>query len=262
MAAAFRYLLMPLQALYSFYALALFFLTAIPALLVYSLMALFPARTRMMGIYYYNRTWIGLWSLLTGIWIDIENRRALDPKETYVLAINHNNLLDIPMAGSCIVHPFQPLIKSELLRVPLLGTLFSLTSIPVNRSSPESRAASFERMVRKIQGGMSILIFPEGTRNRTEAPLKSFYDGAFRLAIATQKPVMPVLFMHHRLLQPVKTFWLRPGRIAVRFLEPIPTAGMGEGDSDRLREQVYGLMESTLLRDDRFFQRQQRKANA
>ena len=204
----------------------------------------------MLSIFYINRVWFKIWSILTGIWMKIEGHDYIDKEESYVIILTHNNLLDIPAAASCILHPFKPLVKKELMKIPLMGQLLSLTSIPVSRKSKESRKASFELMVAHINSGISVLIFPEGTRNRTDKPLKDFYDGGFKLAVRTQKPILPVVILGHRELQPVDSFRAKPGTLTFKIMEPISTVGMSAGDADTLKENVHKLMLNTLLTED------------
>ncbi|MEZ4826515.1 MAG: lysophospholipid acyltransferase family protein [Bacteroidia bacterium] len=228
-----------INSIYSIYVIALFFLFTPLVLAFYLLILPFPTNTRMRLIYKCHWVWISTWAVLSGIRMEVQGNEKLDRKETYVFLPNHNNLLDIVLAGSRIQHPFKPLAKRELLRIPLLGQLFALAAIPVDRSSKESRARSFEVMVAAVKKGTSILIFPEGTRNRTDAPLKDFFDGGFRLAIAGQVKIIPVILLHVRKLQPVGTFRIFPGKVALHFLDPIDVSGLTESDTDNLKSSVF-----------------------
>lgn len=241
------------QPVYSAYALGLFFVTMIPALTFYLLLAPLPGTVRMRIIYVYNRIWLFTWGICCGIPILVRNNEKRNPKENYVFLSNHCNILDIILCGSCIQHPFQPLIKKELLRVPLLGQLLLLTSIPVDRSSAESRKESLKVMTAKMQRGMSILIFPEGTRNRTDQPLKDFYDGGFRLAIAAQTPILPIVLLDLRERQPVGSLLFSPGVVSLNYLDPVPTAGLTESDTDALKEKVREIMYRFIVENDRSF---------
>ena len=245
-----------INRIYSLYVIILFFVF-IPFVFVFYILILpFPTNTRLRLIFKCHWVWITTWGLLSGIRFDLQGHEKLEPSQTYVFVPNHSNLFDIVMAGSRIQHPFKPLVKKELLKIPGLGQLFAMASVPVDRSSKESRARSFERMVQAVQTGTSILIFPEGTRNRTDKPLKDFYDGAFRLAIAGQVPLVPVMLLDVRKLQPVDTFEIHPGKVRMHILDPVSVEGLSENDSDELKQQVYDLMEAYILKHDRFFEDQ------
>ena len=157
------------------------------------------------------------------------------------------------MLGSRLQHHFKPLIKKELLRVPLLNVLLAYTCIPIDRSDKSSRQKGFKKMMHNLAEGTSILIFPEGTRNRTEKPLKSFYPGAFRLAIAAGVPVVPIVLLNLRKLQPVGTFRAYPGRVVMRILEPIPTKTYVEADAEALMQEVFNRMENEIRKSDVMF---------
>jgi 1-acyl-sn-glycerol-3-phosphate acyltransferase len=120
----------------------------------------------------------------------------------------------------------------------------------VDRGNKEDRARSLVDLRRALDHGISILIFPEGTFNETEQPLKSFYNGAFRIAIETQTAILPVILldawdrMHHR-----HFFSLTPGKSRSVFLEPISVEGLTLDDMEVLKQRVYDIMEKTLSAD-------------
>ena len=242
-----------IHVLYSGWVLLLFFITGIPVLLLYFLIYPLPTNVRLRWVYRINYVWLTSWGFLSGIIFQTKGDKKRDPRETYVFISNHCNLFDIVMTGSRIQHAFMPLAKKEVLKVPVMGQLVGMNSVPVDRSSKESRKESFERMVEYIKNKTSILIFPEGTRNRTDKPLKNFYDGGFRLAIATQVPIMPIVLLNIRKLQPVGTFLVSPGKISLNFMDPIPTVGMKMEDVEKLKQTVFDRMQKFILENDVFF---------
>ena len=124
-----------------------------------------------------------------------------------------------------------------------MGFIFKTSGIMVDRSSPESRKASYERMVESVQLGESLMIYPEGTQNRTQEAMQPFFDGAFKLAIATQLPILPIVTIHTRRTMPQAQFGkIVPGTVSQCFLEPITTTGMTEADVPALVERVRALM--------------------
>jgi 1-acyl-sn-glycerol-3-phosphate acyltransferase len=130
-------------------------------------------------------------------------------------------------------------------RVPVFGFIYRKAIVTVDRSSPENRQQSISILKRIIKRGISVVVFPEGTFNTTGKPLKDFYDGAFRVAVETQTPVKPVLFldaferMNYRSI-----FSLTPGRCRIVYLDEIPVEGL---EVPELKEKVYAVMEKTLL---------------
>lgn len=136
-----------------------------------------------------------------------------------------------------------------MAKVPVFGFIYRNAIVTVDRSSAENRARSIRVLTSLIRKGISVMVFPEGTFNMTHQPLKEFYDGAFRVAIETQTPIKPVLFldtydrMHYGQL-----FSITPGRSRIVYLEAIPVDGLGLSDTTKLKQLVYEKMQAALIR--------------
>ena len=117
----------------------------------------------------------------------------------------------------------------------------------VDRSSHHSRVRSMRLMWRVLKKEADILIFPEGTFNETGKPLKTFYDGAFRLAVTTQTTILPVIFPDTEDRWHYSAWWkMWPGRNRAIYLEPIKVNGMTDTQIPELKERVYRVMEAAL----------------
>lgn len=230
------------NGVYSIYALLWFFILMVPVLVLYILISWMPDKIRLRNIYRINWVWLHLWSIGTGVWTKLEGRKNLDSSQAYVIICNHSNMLDIPVAGGRLQHAFKPLAKKEFLKVPIFGWIMGMISVLVDRKSTKSRVESLEVMVATLKEDISLLIFPEGTRNKTDSPLTPFHDGAFRVAIQAQKPVLPIVMLNIRNLQPVGTFRVYPGLVVLRILPSIPTKGMINDDLAKLKKQVFDAM--------------------
>jgi len=241
-----------LAAIYTAYVGILFFACLICMLIIYvPLLLVRNERTRMKMIYFLNKFFLKwIWSTLVGIWVTVEGREKIDDDKVYAFVCNHSNMLDIPFTASCIDHYYKPLVKKELMSFPVLGPLLRMTSIGVDRSSPESRKNVGAKMADVMKNGLSLLIFPEGTRNRTPEPTKEFYDGAFKAAIAAQASIAPFVLINIRHLQPVDSNWVYPGRITMRFLDPISTVGMTEADTEALKTKTRSMIDEVLRKED------------
>jgi 1-acyl-sn-glycerol-3-phosphate acyltransferase len=134
-----------------------------------------------------------------------------------------------------------------MTRIPIFGTIYKNTVVTVDRSSPENRSRSVQLLKSLLMKGISVLVFPEGTFNETGQPLKDFYDGAFRIAIETGTPIMPVLLldMYDR-MHTSSVFSLNPGRSRAIFLPEISVEGLTPSDVPALKKQVYQVMEKEL----------------
>ena len=242
--------------LYVGYAFLVFFLPTLLVFPLHALLSVLPRKKRLPWMYRIQRVWVGTWELLTGIWFRVDGLEHIHPDQTYVMVANHTNMLDIPLVGSRIIHPWVSLVKKELLAIPMVGYIIGMISIPVDRTSNESRQRSMLGMVNSLRQGISLLVFPEGTRNTTRQPVKRFYPGAFGAAIQAQVPVLPIVITHTRRLQPPGTIQLFPGRGQMHILPPIPTTGLHDKDTDALCQQVQHMIEAEILRRDPAFRKE------
>lgn len=150
--------------------------------------------------------------------------------------------MDIPALVVTIKGQFRALAKKELLKIPVFGWIAQVMCVVVDRSSNESRRKSMDNLKRILGMGISVLIFPEGTQNRTKEPLQPFYDGAFRIAIETQEPILPIVVLNAGKIMPPGRAYIQPGKIVVVVGEEIPTKGLTLADMKELREKVFGIM--------------------
>ena len=232
-------------------------LLTIPMAIGYLLLKLVPYTKQIHGVYIINRIAIFLWSVVVGMRYKIKGLENIDKEQTYVVVVNHVNAADMMATAYGQRVPAKPLVKRELTLIPGLGQLFSLMCLPVDRSSKEARHASKVRMLSELKQGISVLIFPEGTRNRTKNPLIPFFDGAFELAIDAQVPILPVVLSNIRHINKVDTLLVQPGTMEITHLPPVNTKGMLPEQLEALKQTVYSKMESFLLENDSYF----RKAN-
>jgi 1-acyl-sn-glycerol-3-phosphate acyltransferase len=196
--------------------------------------------------YQFLKLWSWTFSKLNFIRYVITGTENIKKNRSYIYVSNHTSYLDIP--GMCLTVPTQirPLAKKELKKVPVFGWIVSRAAIIVDRSSNESRRKSMDHLKDVLRQGISILIFPEGTQNRSQHLLQPFYDGAFRIAIETQQPIMPMVIHNAGQLMPPTEFVIRPGTIHIEVLPEISTAGLTIQDVTTLKEQVVALMTSRL----------------
>lgn len=196
-----------------------------------------------------TRLFFESWLLLTGMPV-ISKGAVTDGRFVYVS--NHKSYIDDLIIFSAIRSHFRPLGKKEMAKVPLWGYLYKHIVVLVDRKSAESRARSMDEMAQVLRNECGILIFPEGTFNETNKPLKDFYDGAFRLAISTQTPIVPIIFPDAGYRAPCAAWWkIWPGRNRCIFLPQVPVAGLETEDIARLKQEVYEKMEHALIQQQR-----------
>lgn len=167
------------------------------------------------------------------------------PGQNYVVVCNHNALVDILVSTPSVPGASKTLAKAELARIPIFGLVYKSGSILVDRKNANSRRQSLEAMKMVLEQGMHLILYPEGTRNKSTAPLKAFHDGAFAIAIESQKPIIPALMFYTKgILPPGKSFYAWPHSIPIHFLEPVSTEGLMSQDISALKEKVFRLMET------------------
>jgi 1-acyl-sn-glycerol-3-phosphate acyltransferase len=242
---------------YSIYVAVSFFLVLCILLVLFTpLLLIRNDRKRMRIIFWLNKLFIWkIWTNIAFLPVKVEGREKIKEDAVYVFVPNHSNMLDIVYTSSCIDQYYKPLVKKELLSFPVLGLLLRMVSLPVDRQSAESRKSSTQKMIEWLKSGIGLLIFPEGTRNRTPDPVKELYDGAFRVAIEAQASIAPIALINLRGLQPVDSIWFYPGKVTMRFLDPISTKGMTENDIDALRDKARKMIGDVLLAEDSFYKK-------
>jgi 1-acyl-sn-glycerol-3-phosphate acyltransferase len=140
----------------------------------------------------------------------------------------------------------KPLAKKELLKIPIFGWILRHAAVIVDRSSGESRKKSLDKLRRALAEGVSILIFAEGTQNRTRETLQPFKDGGFRIALDTQQPVLPMVVVGAGPLMPPGTIRMKPGRVKIIVAPEIPTAGLSTNDLPALKQKTFEVMKKMI----------------
>jgi 1-acyl-sn-glycerol-3-phosphate acyltransferase len=159
------------------------------------------------------------------------------PPQTYVVVPNHQSLVDA-LAVACLPANLKWIGKRSAFQLPWLGWAFSLAGyVPVLRGEKADGRRALARLRRYLAEGVSVGLFAEGTRSR-DGQLKDFKAGPFKLAIEAGVPVVPVAISGAGKAMPADQAWIRPSRITVRILEPIPTRGMSVEDVEPLRAAV------------------------
>ena len=167
-----------------------------------------------------------------------------DRNKQYVFVFNHISYMDIPVLMKAIrIQHFRILGKAEMAKIPVFGFFYRNAVVMVDRSSTQKRAKSVMQLKNVIRKNISVVIAPEGTFNTTHHPLKSFYDGAFRVAIETQTPIKSILFLDtYERMSYKSVLSLTPGKSRAIYLQEISVEGLTLKDVSSLKEKVYHLM--------------------
>lgn len=241
-------LLKPLKWLYSIYA-AVTFIAVMFVIFPFAIISSFFGRIKGGNmVMRLCMLWADLWFFLVFIWHKKIYEAPHDKSKSYIFVSNHISYLDAAIIPKAYRQPIRPLGKVEMSKVPVFGFIYRNAIVTVDRSSAANRANSVRILKSLINKGISVLVFPEGTFNMTTQPLKDFYDGAFRVAIETQTPVKPVLFLDAYRRMPYESlFSMSPGRNRIVYLDEIQVTGYTLSDVALLKEEVFALMERKLV---------------
>jgi 1-acyl-sn-glycerol-3-phosphate acyltransferase len=181
-----------------------------------------------------------------GIRYKVIGRERIPTERAVVFCANHQSNVDPPVLFRCLHRRLHVLYKAELGKVPVLGRVFEAGGfVAVQRENRDAAFASIERAAASIRGGNSFLIFPEGTRSKTDE-LLPFKKGGFVMALRAGAPIVPVAIMGGRAAMRKGSAWVHPVRVTVRIGEPVETGDMSADDRDRLIAEVRRRVQEML----------------
>jgi len=184
------------------------------------------------------RLWGRIQIRTTGTRVTMRGLEYLDPRRSYILVSNHQSFFDIFSLLGYLPLQFRWIAKAELFRIPLLGWSMSRTGyIAIERDSPKKAYRSMLAAAEKVRNGVSVLIFPEGTRSR-DGILQPFKKGVFLIALKSQAPILPVAIRGTRDIMRKNDWRTYPGNVEIRIFPPIETAGFSMDKEAELSERV------------------------
>ncbi|MEX2156008.1 MAG: lysophospholipid acyltransferase family protein [Gemmatimonadales bacterium] len=200
-------------------------------------------RHRPGGVYDWSGTdWARDILRAAGTPVIAEGLEQIPRGQPVMYASNHSSMFDIWALFATLPGSLRFVAKQELFKIPLLGgAMRAVGHIPIDRAARKKSFAAYDEAARTIKRGLSAVVFPEGTRSRT-GELLPFKNAPFALAIAAQVPVVPVYVHDTFEILPKGAWRLRPRPIRLLVGAPIPTAGLGPDDRERLRDQVRAAM--------------------
>lgn len=217
-----------------------FLIIFIPSMLSY----LMPEKKGQAYFIAVSRWWMNVWLLLIGCPATIYGREHFKKGATYVVVFNHSALLDVPLSAPYIPGGNKTIAKASFAKVPLFGWFYKRGSVLVDRKSDISRRRSYDQMLKVLASGIHMCLYPEGTRNRTNEPLKTFYDGAFKLAIDAKKDIIPCIIIGTGKAMPIhKPFFLLPTKLKMQFL---PAVSSDDTNAKELKEKIFSIMLKAL----------------
>ena len=187
------------------------------------------------------RNWIA-WVLAScGVRVEADGLENLSASQPCVIMSNHQSVFDIAAIVHSLPTPWKFVAKRELLRVPFFGWALALADqVVIDRGDREQAVASLKRAAERIRGGVSVIIFPEGTRSPDARlkPVEEFKSGGFHLAIESGVPIVPVTVSGSYRITPKRSLRIESGRVLIRYGKPIPTAQLRVEDRAELKRRV------------------------
>jgi 1-acyl-sn-glycerol-3-phosphate acyltransferase len=194
-----------------------------------------------------------LWSRLVcgplGIGLRVKGRERLHAHRPCVIVANHQSTLDVVFMAALFPPGTVIVGKDEIRGMPVVGRIYRATgNLFVDRSSPRSAHRTMQAAEAAVRDGRSLWIFPEGTWGSVPGRMLPFKSGAFRIAVATGAPVVPVVVSPLKPRVDLEGGRVLPSTLHVHVLEPIATAGMGEDDVQPLMRQAHARMQAEMDR--------------
>lgn len=229
------------------YRIWFYILVALPILALFPILLISISKESWYSFFFkLARIWAKFILFGMGFNYKIEKEQTPEKDKSYMFIANHTSMVDIMLMLACIKNPFVFVGKKELAKIPLFGFFYKRTCILVDRSSEKSRKAVFIRAQRRLESGLSICIFPEGGVPDHKIELDDFKDGAFRLAINHQIPIVPLTFGDNKKRFSYVIFSGGPGKMRVKIHKFLSTEGMKIGDTKTLNLKAREIILNQL----------------
>ena len=230
------------------------FCIAMPILLVATtLTALATIIGSMLGMsrsfgYWPGHYWARIFCILNFVRVKVSGRDNFDKNTSYVFVANHQGAFDIFSIYGYLGHNFRWMMKKSLEKIPLVGYSCRVSGhIYVDNSTPSATRRTMETAEKQLSGGLSVVVFPEGSRSR-DGRMHSFRRGAFQLAMEFNLPVVPVTIDGAYRIMPRGAILPRYGTIKLTIHKPIYAPEGGRHELTDLMEQSFESVASSLPR--------------
>ena len=218
-------------------------LTIITALSTIILSPVFPNSSLA---YFPAKWWSRLICYLLFIRVKVYGAEKLELSQSYIVAANHQSVFDIFAMYGWLPNIFKWIMKAELRKIPLVGKACeSAGHIFIDRSNPIAAQVSLKKAENQLTDGVSVVIFPEGTRTKT-GEMGKFKKGAFRIATDLNLPILPVTIKGSFERLPRNTIYVSPGTIEMIFHDPLHVKNFEENQQSELIQQTWNIIHESL----------------
>ncbi|MDG4715146.1 lysophospholipid acyltransferase family protein [Winogradskyella marincola] len=232
------------------YRIWFYILVAIPIIVMFPILLISISREKWYPFFFkLARIWAKFILIGMGFNYKIIKEEVPNPKNSYMFIANHTSMTDIMLMLVAVKNPFVFVGKKELAKIPLFGFFYKRTCILVDRSSAKSRQAVFLRAQRRLKQGLSICIFPEGGVPEEHIMLDEFKDGAFRLAINHQIPIVPLTFYDNKKRFSYTFFSGGPGAMRTKIHQFLKTENLKVADTKALNQKAREIILTELSKN-------------
>ncbi len=180
--------------------------------------------------------------IVSRIKVSVKGLSNIDPSKSYIYMSNHQSNFDIPVLLGYLKVQFRWLAKMELFKIPIFGHAMRKAGyISIDRNNRESAFESLKTAARKIKSGVSVLIFPEGTRSR-DGKIRSFKKGGFVMAVDSGVPIVPIVLTGTSSIMTKGSFRINPGKVSMTIHQPIQTSVYTRETKEALMERVQRVI--------------------
>jgi 1-acyl-sn-glycerol-3-phosphate acyltransferase len=223
---------------------AIIILYFLPATAVFSIIAIIVAFFSRTGnpVHIIARIWSKSILFVSGIKVDVEGLANIDPGKSYIYMANHRSNFDIPVLLGCLPIQFRWLAKAELFKIPIFGRAMSGAGyVKIDRFNRKSAFRSIDEVAAKMKNGVSVIIFPEGTRSQ-DGSVKPFKKGGFIMAVDTGAPIVPIILRGTRSIMTKGSWRINPDKVVLSIEEPIDTSGFTRETKEDLIKKVRSVI--------------------
>ncbi|MEO2059459.1 MAG: lysophospholipid acyltransferase family protein [Mesonia sp.] len=225
-----------------------YILIAVPIIVMFPFLLLFTSKEKYYPQFFFlARVWAKIILYGMGFYPIVKKLETPQKGKSYMFVANHTSMTDIMLMLSIVKNPFVFVGKKELAKFPMFGFFYKRTCILVDRGNVKSRQEVFQQAQRRLNQGVSICIFPEGGVPDDESVLlDTFKDGAFRLAIDHQIPIVPLVFFDNKKRFSYTFFSGSVGKMRAKILPFFSTENLDQSHKRVLKEKVRAAIYTEL----------------
>ena len=196
------------------------------------------------------RIWAKCILALSNIKVSVKGFSNLKPGRSYIYMANHMSNFDIPVLQAYLPVQFRWLAKAELYRIPLFGYAMKRAGyISIDRSNRKSAIESLNKAAKIIRNGVSVIIFPEGTRSRTNN-VQPFKKGGFFLAVDSGVPIIPIIIHGTEQIMAKNQISIKPGNVTLEIAKPINSSDYTRKTKEDLMEKVKNIIMQSYVKSN------------